>query len=873
LSPGSYNAVVYYKGCSQSSYAYIQNTSNITYTVTCTDANCTNGTAKVTGLKGGVEPYTYKWATGATSSEIGNLVKGTYILTVTDSQGCFSVNYALVKQAVNITVTAVTKDATCKDDNGTIMAFAAGGYGGYTYQYSNGIKDQSVCCLKGGTSLSIIATDVKGCIGTGYATVKSSTPITVTYNITPSSCTAATGSATLVIKGGTLPYVVVWNTYPAVNGITINNMAAGNYGFKITDAAGCVQTGTAVIPSQSIINAVGSAIDAVCPENSGTAFMSVTGTHAPFIYAWSNGATTQSIKGVASGYYSCKVTDAAGCSVNKIINVKLASPVKINVNTTPASCIFREDGKILINAIGGTLPYTYSMSGGQTSNPFTGLATGNYYVYVKDAEGCTASSYVKVGYNSANDSCYCTIKGKVYLDQNNNCEYDSGEKGINHVMMHCEGRGYTYTDANGDYSFLVPTGEYNISETVQSFYPLAPCQNNVVTVKDTAKSGCSSIVNFANIINPIHDIKINTIFINPPVPGFNYSQGFIVQNDGTIKEPKIQLEFMHDGQLNYLNTMPNIYMQRDSVNFPDWYSDTTGLAVLEPGEARMYVRNFLVPVNIPLSTSVNFTDTASYKAPISNWMTDYTPWNNISNYEAKVIGSFDPNLIEVKPVGEGAEGFINTTDSILDYVIHFENTGSYYAVNIVLIDTLNETLDWKSVKPGFSTHNYTAEISETGVLKFTFKNINLPWKASNENLSKGLVTYSVKQKAGLAPLTKINNAASIYFDFNAPINTNTVLNTLKMTEGIKKNVTINGISIYPNPAITDLYVNSGNTGKVKSIGIYDLTGRLIKQNTNPVSSGNTKLYKTNVSGLTKGLYFIELVNLSGEKFTGKFIKN
>ena len=874
LPPGGYNVIAYLNGCSaeylDTSIAILY-TSTITFSVNTTTASCTNGTASISNISGGIPPYTILWSNGANTSTISNLTAGSYNVTVTDAQGCYKLhNYINVPQSVVISANSTTTNATCLQNDGSITFFGSGGVPPYTYLYSNGMTGQTLSGLSGSnSSINVIVTDANGCKGYGYGYVSGSTPITVTYSTSPSLCTASSGSATLNISGGTAPYYVDWATYPLQTGVSINNMPSGTYSFKVTDAVGCVRTGTAFIPPQSTIYASVSATNAVCPGNTGNINTNVSGTNPPFNFIWSNASTANMLSNVSPGSYSCTFTDNVGCSVIKHGYINVTSPIGIGFNVTPASCLYASDGSIMANAFGGTPPYTFNWSNGMTGSNISGLASGNYYVYVSDANGCTFSGYNNhtfVGYNPGNDSCYCTIQGKVYVDLNNNCQYDSGEQGVEHLMIHCAGFGYAFTDANGDYSFKVPSGNYTLSESVLYIYPLASCQNNTVSASVVAASGCVSTVNFANIINPLHDIHIiPTGVTGLPIPGFTYTHGLIVQNDGTISEPNIQFGYKHDGQLQYAGSSPNVFTQQSPIQEPNWYSVNTGFPSLLPGGSMMLNVNYNVPPNIPLGTTIAFGDTGVSSLPMSSWFSDYSPWNNVNQYSTYVVGSFDPNFKEVYPKGKDSLGLINITDSVLDYVIHFQNTGSYYAENIVITDTLDPDLNWSTLRPGYSNHEYTATISDDGVLKFTFNNIHLVWKANNEINSRELVSYSIKQNPNLSNGTTILNKANIFFDFNSPIYTNTTLNTICNLVSVRESHK-QGINIYPNPTSDVLNVVSNN---LKIINIYDISGRLVTTE----KALNGSIQKISVEKLTNGIYLLELVKVNGEKLHGKFVKN
>lgn len=851
----------------------INNISGINFTIATTVASCTNGTASVSGLTGGILPYTYLWSNGANTTSISGLTQGLYSATVTDMQGCYTTMTESIYQSISIIANPVSTNATCLQNDGSVISFGSGGTNPYTYAYSNGMTTQSITGLSGGTSLSVIATDANGCISyPAWIWIGTTTPITVTYSSTTSSCTAPTGSSTLSISGGTAPYTINWNTTPALSGTTITSMPAGSYYFTVTDAVGCVQTGFAVIQPNSVITASEYSSNPICPATTGTVGVNVTGTSPPYTYLWNTGATTSSLASVPLGNYWCLITDNVGCSLYKYPTLTQASPISLGFSSMQASCLYAADGSSLVTPIGGTAPYSYLWSNGQTTATATGLTTGNYWAYVTDANGCTQNNYnhTFVGYNPSNTSCYCTITGKVYRDANSNCIQDSGEMGIEHIMIHCSGFGYTFTDANGDYSFAVPTGTYTLSESVQYAYPLAPCQSNSISVSVTAATGCISNVDFANNVNVIRDMNLIPVHIGFAVPGNTFMHGLIVENNGTVNESTVQLGHQTDGQLLFSGTSPVTYTQLSAVTEPNWYSVTSGFPALAPGASTMIYFGEFVPTNIPISTNVFYSDTVSYDAPMSNWLNDFTPWNNIENFQTTIVGSYDPNFKEVSPKGTGVEGFITINDSVLDYIVHFQNTGSYYANKVVVIDTLDADLDWESLHVGYSDHEYKATMSETGVLTFTFENIHLDWQSNNELASMGLVSYSIKQKPNLAIGTEIKNSAAIYFDYNEPVITNQTVNTIQAPQGILETENQFGITLYPNPTSGDLNIELSEVADIAIINIFDLQGRLV---VTEQALRNSRSQKLSVTNLNNGIYFIELVKMDGQKTTGKFIKN
>ena len=132
----------------------------------------------------------------------------------------------------------------------------------------------------------------------------------------------------------------------------------------------------------------------------GAATVNVISGSSP-AYSWSTGATTQSISGLCPGTYSVTVTNGDGCTVTKSVTIN-NTPL-LTVSITPSdnngygvSCNGSTDGTATANPSGGTSPYSYSWSNGQTTKTATGLAAGFYTVTVTDVNGCTANGSVTI---------------------------------------------------------------------------------------------------------------------------------------------------------------------------------------------------------------------------------------------------------------------------------------------------------------------------------------------------------------------------------------------------------------------------------------------------------------------------------------------
>lgn len=841
-----------------SNFIYITTPVGYTYELSMTDANCTNGTAEIKNIVGGNAPFTFQWSNGATSQSLQNLIAGNYQLTITDGDGCSTFEPEVyIQQSITINAQVTNTPSTCTNNDGSAITFGAGGTPPYTYKWNTGETTQSIVNLAGG-SYQVEVTDANGCYGNGYTYIAINSPVYVTIlSNTPSSCTSPTGTATIGINGETPPYNVTWSTSPVQTGTTLSGVPPGYYSFVVTDNVGCKRTGGFNISPESIINANLTSSDANCFTATGVLSSSPTGGTSPYTYNWSNGSTLSSISNLFPKFYSVTITDAKSCTTIASKFINKTPDLKIGLATTPASCIYSSDGSITANGLNGTPPYSFNWGTGMTGGTITGLKSGYYYVTVSDANGCGLQTKVFLSFNPNNDDCYCTIEGTVFHDINENCVQDAGEPGIMNAQVHCKGIGYMYTDASGHYAFQAKTGTYEVSESIQTYSPLSSCQNNKIIVSVTAASGCTHTIDFANKLNPIHDVQIGLWNDNFAIPGFTHTQNMVITNAGTIDESNIIGSYTTDTQIGVPSFSLNFLNQLVS---PGYYINGLYLP-LTSGSSQNIKVSYTVPTNIPLNTELYFTDSTNYQSPMSTWVNDYTPWNNVNQKRTTVLGSFDPNFMEVSPQGKTENGFIFQQDSVLDYMVHFQNYGNYFAQDVVVKCFLDANLDYNTVKPTYNSSPAIITRDENNMLIYTFKNIHLYPQSWNEALSKGFFSFSVKQKPGLTKGTKIQNKADIYFDFNAPISTNTTLNTIDYRVSTNPEPNNDLLQkMYPNPtnSYITLQLNGLNNEKVQ-VSILDLYGRQVKIiNFNNVSKNDN--IEINTAELTSGIYFVQVIS-------------
>ena len=396
LCTGSYTATITdANGCFNPIPADVSSTSQVTFTPTITEPSCNlcNGSAIVNPI-GGTAPYTYLWSNNQIVNTATNLCSGVYAVQITDGNGCVNTTNLVINSSSGITgETIITTSVTCAGScDGTANVTAVGGTAPISYNWThNNSTNQTVNGLCAGTYFCNMI-DATGCSRTASVVIGAATTLTISSQITQSSCSANTGSITVSASGGTGIYTYNW--LPAGNTPTITNLAPGNYTLTVSDGS-CSKTQIFSIVSFSapVINSITKDISCsgLCDGNIAITISAGTPTYST---VWSNGATTNSISALCAGSYSVLVTDAAGCIAVKNYSLSNVTPITFSSpDLNNPQCHDDCNGSLTVIPFGGTMPYTFTWTPGNVNTATTNsLCTGIYSITVADANGCPVAN-------------------------------------------------------------------------------------------------------------------------------------------------------------------------------------------------------------------------------------------------------------------------------------------------------------------------------------------------------------------------------------------------------------------------------------------------------------------------------------------------
>lgn len=252
------------QGCEKEKSRLLGQPTEITFDITPTTVSCfagDDGTATVNNVQGDNGSYTYQWDINANQQNnptATNLRAGTYQVTVTDGNGCFSVNSVEVTQPGGISVSLDNENNKCFGDReGSIQANVNGGVPSYQYNWSNGANTANLNSLASGDYV-LTVTDRNGCEEISQVTITEPVALDITLDKKDVTCFGdRDGSIFVNVEGGTPPFKYSLDNEKFTTSSTLIGLTAGLYNVFILDDNGCRFTDNIEIidPPEFTVNA------------------------------------------------------------------------------------------------------------------------------------------------------------------------------------------------------------------------------------------------------------------------------------------------------------------------------------------------------------------------------------------------------------------------------------------------------------------------------------------------------------------------------------------------------------------------------------------------------------------------------------------
>lgn len=451
------------------------------------------------------------------------------------------------------------------------------------------------------------------------------------------------------------------------------------------------------------------------------------------------------------------------------------------------------------------------------------------------------------------NSCnvYMAVNADVFDDQNSNCLKDNNEESVYFgTIFLTNAQGDTINTVGSSMgSWIIPyfgAGDFiAILDTLNKPYQANCSGQNLGSAQDfTIYQGQTNIdLNFPVECKPGFDVGAQGLFPDGWVfPGQTHQLTVLAGDMSELYGLNCAsgvagtVNFMVNGPVSYVGPAPDA-LSPTSVNGLSFSYDIADFGNLNSWSdfAVLLETDTTAQAGDAICVSINVTPSAG----------DNNPANNSYSYCYQVINSYDPNDKWVYP-----ELVLPGYNDYLTYTINFQNTGNAPAFNIRLEDTLSSFLDLTSFEVVYFSHDMHYKIVNNKLTVY-FPNIMLADSTTNEPESKGKLIYRVKPKSNLPIGTEIDNTCHIFFDFNAPIVTNTVTTLFDISASLTS-YNYDWV-LYPNPNKGTFSVSGG---QYESIEIFDETGRMLDFHV----EDHAEAARIHLVNAVAGIYFVRLMN-------------
>jgi uncharacterized repeat protein (TIGR01451 family) len=445
--------------------------------------------------------------------------------------------------------------------------------------------------------------------------------------------------------------------------------------------------------------------------------------------------------------------------------------------------------------------------------------------------------------------------GTVFKDDNGNGLLDASESVLSNIRIDLKEPNawypfwFTQTQPNGHYSIgSLPGSTDTIRPRIFSPYLSS------ITPPYHAVSNSGSNRDFAvRFTENITDGGIRHLSGTTPRPGFDHSIQLSLENIGTLPiNGNVGVKL--DPNFLYLSAdpVPTAILNGDSLIW-----DITQFNLFETRQINIAGK---IATSAPLGSLFKTNSTLTVNGA------DQDISNNHFVTCDTIRGSYDPNEKRVEP-SKGLTKAEIAAGKPLTYTIYFQNTGTYEADRVRITDKLDTALNWQTLRLLQASHEVSSfNLLPGGLLEVVFNHIALPDSNSNEPGSHGFVQFSIERNKRFNNFQQVSNKASIYFDFNDPIITNTVaVGVVPEPVAVFEPAGVKGgspsLDISPNPANAYFMVHTLNQLRGQGeLQVIDLNGRVCHRQ--KVTDCAVPI-RVETAGMASGIYLVRVADAQG----------
>lgn len=343
------------------------------------------GSSTVTA-NGGTAGYTYAWLPGGeTTSTVSGMSAGTYSCTVTDANGCTTMETMTITDPAAILVLINAPDTICEGNSAVLMASGSGGTGSLSYVWQPGnLSGSTVTVSPSSTAMQyVVITDSLGCTHTDSTllTVRMSPSVMLGSDI--QQC-----GGTVVLDAQNAGMLYLWNDNSTSQ--TLNVAVSGTYFVSVSDSFGCAGSDTINVT----LNANPTLYLGADTTQCGGAVV-LDAQIAGGTYMWSDSSTSQTLSATLSGVYWVNVVDTNGCSTADtiVVTINAVPTVTASANTLTACAL---DADIILTGSPSNGTWSGTSVSGNLFDPSVGAGSYSPIYTYTDANGCTGTAGVTI---------------------------------------------------------------------------------------------------------------------------------------------------------------------------------------------------------------------------------------------------------------------------------------------------------------------------------------------------------------------------------------------------------------------------------------------------------------------------------------------